>query len=1265
MKRLYCAIGLCLALLVFEAAVFLPSSAAKTDIVARLLEVPAPPPPNPLVPSRSKLTRDIEFYSKAKVPNDDAPIEDLIEYWSTNLRSVRNMTYSPEPSEKSLERLYREIEKDATLLPKLIGSLPDTERAADLVKSIFDREGTTGVFDADSRAAIRQWLVYHSPYFSNELARLAEKAGDTETYVNSQDELLALARVDFDKARPIINRLYVGGSDKASRVLARWALYRHALDTDSLSDIDRYRDELKAVVENKGLPGPTRDLAMDALITEKEWPGRDDWYLSLMSDETLADLQGYTGLTTIINVSPPDKYIDKMLAMLKSDSRAVRSAAVRNLLLQGISKRPDVVSALLPWLEDPNWANDIADSRSGIVMLLRSIKLSESVPGLIKMLDERKKQLVYSGDTTAAVASNAANAATTVRPGSSANANVSASQPGMTQVERYAYRSSAILALGFQGDPQAAPALRRVLPEVEGYERMGVVEAILKCRGFSVAEQVDALEAAAKAQSVQMESANSANSNASFTSDGSGLANTAEARPGIVTPAEIKQMLGTVLMQTTEPGDDLAAAMGSRIEVLDQRDPKLASMLRNIILRWPNQVVNLIFIRDLKNERSEVGPVIRLLSQRRALRQAFGSELADAAAASASAAGITSCIAEDLSLVDGILDGENAETKAAFLACARLLRAPLPVVKVANLTRGPDRRVALAAERYLEAEDSPAARSAVLALHPGEAKILGATTAFFSGGNGDLSMPYLFALFASVEPGAGDQSATANMDERIHEGAIEEEGEGEGEPAEKPAATANDWQKAERVLQAEVKKDISLLGVYAYDGNYVRIYKDRIVYSFDDDESRYHERPLTTYEFESLKAYLTDNHVDELAPFLTCAVEYCATKELLMLGRDGGRRVYLEGDPPEFFKGLDKYFADLRLTPSTLKYALSRELQGLEILLANDDLHAETVWKNGEDMRVAISDKIARKRVRDEIEKAVEAAAEAEEQPGEDNSPEAVRARLTAKREYDGYSWRKVVGGSDAGPAQQPNGVELIPVRDGLSVAATQEQWKARTPLFEIRASEQGLFKAAGGKATLLKGGFAQYPVTSQDGKWLAVYHSNDDNSGLARMNLLTNRMYPVKTEDYKTYYPYAFITTISKFLVVEQNQEEGEGEGPYAPQEPDDIVSDDPSASEMMLLDPLTGTLQTVTGEFRPLAQQTFRPLQPTGKLNEFWAAIPNKDKNETQIGTYDIVHFAFKPLLRVPKIAFNSMSMWVDEPGKKAYFVYRGHLLSLPLVK
>ncbi|MDM7922713.1 MAG: hypothetical protein QUS14_10475, partial [Pyrinomonadaceae bacterium] len=69
--------------------------------------------------------------------------------------------------------------------------------------------------------------------------------------------------------RQIVNRLYNDSSQPVSRVLAMWALYRRAIDTDSLGDTDRYRGELMAVVEDRNATAGMRDLAFDALVKER------------------------------------------------------------------------------------------------------------------------------------------------------------------------------------------------------------------------------------------------------------------------------------------------------------------------------------------------------------------------------------------------------------------------------------------------------------------------------------------------------------------------------------------------------------------------------------------------------------------------------------------------------------------------------------------------------------------------------------------------------------------------------------------------------------------------------------------------------------------------------------------------------------------------------------------------------------------------------------------------------------------------------------
>jgi len=107
------------------------------------------------------------------------------------------------------------------------------------------------------------------------------------------------------------------------------------------------------------------------------------------------------------------------------------------------------------------------------------------------------------------------------------------------------------------------------------------------------------------------------------------------------------------------------------------------------------------------------------------------------------------------------------------------------------------------------------------------------------------------------------------------------------------------------------------------------------------------------------------------------------------------------------------------------------------------------------------------------------------------------------------------------------------------------------------------------------------------------------------------------------------------------------------------------PDKPEYYLLDPRTGSVQAVSGEFGPLRQDGKRFLQPTSNPNEYWAAISDRTKDETQVGRYNLKDFSFKAVLTVPHISFDSMSMWVDEQQGKLYLVYKEQLLRLPLLK
>ena len=56
------------------------------------------------------------------------------------------------------------------------------------------------------------------------------------------------------------------------------------------NDVSKYRRQLAGYrSKTKRCCPAQRDLAFDALVSAKDWDGRDDWYLTLLSDETLYD----------------------------------------------------------------------------------------------------------------------------------------------------------------------------------------------------------------------------------------------------------------------------------------------------------------------------------------------------------------------------------------------------------------------------------------------------------------------------------------------------------------------------------------------------------------------------------------------------------------------------------------------------------------------------------------------------------------------------------------------------------------------------------------------------------------------------------------------------------------------------------------------------------------------------------------------------------------------------------------------------------------
>lgn len=1263
MRRFLAAIGFCCVLLIIELAFLLPSSpvsAAKTDPVSDLLSYAAPPPPNPLVKNYSK-EHEIDFFLGSKVPADDAPIYDLIDYWSRQSNNFRNLQYMPEMTSVVQRRLRAEVERDPSLLKGLIDAMPDDAGTQQWVQSLLGSEN--GKEPDEDENQIKEWLINHSPAYSNELALRAEKIRDTGDYAENFESLLSLSTVDFEKAKPIIDRILQNGNERStSRVAAKWAQYRHALSVGDL-DADRYREELRSLVENTSLPYGVRDMAMDALVSEKEWGGRDDWYFSLYEDETLSDFGRFTGLTTLIKTSRDDRYTDRLIGLLDNKNINVRSVAARNLLPQIRLKNERVIKALLPWLADQDLYIELDGTRNSLVDALANVKIPEAVPALIALLNEKptpsvidrnKKKLLnivdnnyYSANTVA----NVANAA--IAPAGSANASVDdedAAPPPMPanaavnaamaaarvaysagnlskyDADQFPMRNSAINALSFQADMRAGPALRAVFPDVDEYQRETVIRAMIACKAFSPSEQAAAFEATVRR--IPTDEADPVST--SFTLDNISNSNAPrEARQ--LTAAYILTLLGNVIVRGGEVGDDTASIITNRIEYLDVSEPGISTLMRRTIIGWDNSPVTSLFIRDVAKGRADSDTIIRLLAKRKQLVNTHQGELG-ALGGSTLGVGLLPCLRDDVGGAAAVIKSGNGYAISALLACARLTRLEIDIEIAAQFLDSADKLQARAADSYLESVDTPQSRQILLTREPQKLRILGATTGFFpeslkTGRYVDLSN-----LFISVSPDS---------------------------PGYVSEYADNEMLKREAVLRSDIRSEPDLQAVYSYSKYQVRLYKDRIDFREEDDNSRYYERDLSKEEFESLTNYLARSRVELLPSFPQCSGEYCTSDELVMLGRIGGRRLFYSGSKPEFFRGLDQIFENFALRRGKLKYEIESQMPGLQVVFADPAYSVESVWTGNGEIRIAVKDLAVRKQLADEI--AGFKSKIDDEKPSEIANIRIRIDELIRTRKYDGYSWRLFKDGNASAISEQPDGFELIPRQSHVDLDNSDDAWKGRVGSNDYRIGADGIYKLNGSAAIKVLSGKYAGLLQTPDGRWLISSKMTDESWKVVRIALPSMKESLTEYNGYQLLKPEGYIPWRKQVLLSRGYDYENSGEDNIS-DEYDDVI-DDPSPSELMMYDIVSGKLTEATPDSTIYYQLTYRPFQAAANASEVWVAVPDEDKNQTIVSRLNTANGTLTKVLTMPRIRFNSMSMWADTAAKKLYFVYRGDLLAAPL--
>lgn len=1180
----------------------------KPNLLQELLDLPSPP----VLKKKEEQEHPEEFYDTRNPPPDDAPIEDLFDYWERQNSATGTLLHTIQPSEKSLKRMLDFCKDNPEKLTDILSYLPKDAEFVDFVKRAYD-EKLQGEEEQEYNDTIKEWLKFNSPYFSDELYEKAQKVKDSiENNTDNEDELMALARVDWARAKPLLEKLENNPTQPISVVSAKWIFYQHALETKNEDEAEKYRKQLKEVIENRNARPSVRDKALDALSLTPEWEGRDDWYLSLMEDETLFDLregeQWYTGLTTLITRTPGDKWIPKMIKLTKSSNPVVRNAAVRNLASLIYRKNKEVIEALLPWLANKNWAKEANGERLALITALGEVDVPESVSALISVVTN----------------------------------------------EDEIYQLTAAKTLAHYKDVRAVPALRAVLEKTKDEEsRKVLIETMIACGGFSDDEQLLHLEAYAK------------------------IISTPEGKEEIYInsydegkPLPLTFSIGTVVSEQEEPTDGLVIKTLNRIKTLRKNEPEVATALFEIVRKWQSRVIDLELLDQIDDRQANVETVVAVLARREQLQKRVPNEIAAMITKGGVVRGIGATLSGKEDELASVLSGSDIEAKITLLACARLLRVSLPLKDVGDYLNDENKQLALAAEHYLESEDSTEARSYVLEKHPNEARILGARDAFFT-----KEKPKNFAALNELFMEVSGMTFT--------------EGNYSG------------LKKMEEKLRAEIKETPDLIETYSlltnslYGHIVVRVYKNKTVLTWYEDVARYREITLSKEELNSFESFLAENKIKDKSPQLFEYARY-KSSEFLTLSRNGGRRVFIQESPehPKEIIDLLNRFEELSLRDDfKLFYQFADKVKGLEILLASNRYFANTLWKNNDDFRVLIEDKEKEKEIIEEVTKRQREEieilrAEADSTAARDKFNK-LQSEWAAAR-YAHYSWRKFENGKLANVVEPPLNTPYFPEItqvNGSTLISRNSSWNMQAKDFKIEdgyyEEKMGLWKIIPSQnPVLIKEGYYRNSVLTPDEKWVisTKQTQGSEDSQLVRINLQTGKEFVIKVPQKGAIVPIIYVPAQNKVLVAKyislqmgaMSQEDKEKlvEEIRIVRESGEEVDVSEKYNELMqrsieyyLLDANTGSLQSVKGETSPLSQQTFRSLQPTGNPNEFWAAIP--DNRKTEIGRYDMKTLSFKSLLAIPDISFNSMDMWVDEKAGKVYFVYKGHLLSLPLTQ
>lgn len=655
-------------------------------------------------------------------PPDTASDEVLIAWWSSSHLAHRDKLT---PSEDVLRRLRDAIPRYPVFTRELLLRLPIRRDIHDLVAEVVarERERPDSPLSSMDLDYMESWLDRMTPRTLDELEQRVKTAHHPEssTFIEGEWSLNELLERAPDRAVRLLE-MHAAGSDVN---LATWAwkhLLGRAMTGGDEARAARLRGRLKAIVGDPEQLPYARSMAVGALMAH-DWPGRDDWFMALYSDTTLSKLRD-----GVFVMSPlpwgvqknPDRLIPRVMTLLGHPDDHVHSTAARSLVAH---KRPEALRALLPWLEDPAWirtSSGIEDSmRIQILFELAEVEVPESVPALLHVIRHDSELHI---------------------------------------------RIHAATALANQG--QAAREVVRELGEVLAEElhfklRMEIVRTLSALNVLSVTDMVNGLGVYAHLQSY---------------AEGRGLLNSLRSLEIAGSSFIVSLSIGVLVVEEFESLPEVLVEPVIRETVNDVYrmmrvgEPR-APALRRVMADWPRATAMRALVHDLAQSDLDSAVIRRMLERRASYAETVADELRVVISKKSEAGAIAAVLLGEQTAVNKFLqrpiwndrardeflqrmaeyqdylrpreifwmhrtiEGEadhDYRVATAVLASARLARLEIDLTRVTPLLDHADERLARAAERYLVALDTPAAREVLYRRHDkdGEILILGARENF-------------------------------------------------------------------------------------------------------------------------------------------------------------------------------------------------------------------------------------------------------------------------------------------------------------------------------------------------------------------------------------------------------------------------------------------------------------------------------------------------------------------------------------------------------